>query len=285
MLAVPVAAINHAIGAIVARRAPGSPFAAEEVMRLSGVASQMVELIESARLIEAIEGAEVTAHRANAPIDSSPATQQLVLRGVAASPGIAIGAVTFRNVFPRALVHRDTTYRGAPAETARMRDAMQKTQNDLVRLQAAAASEIGGERALIFGAHRLMLSDALLAKLIDQGIVAGHTAAVAVDDAFNEIARRLRAVRDPYVQERVEDMEDLRSRILGHVLGVERQGRIEARVVVSNRTTPSLVVELKAHGALGLASELGGPTSHSALLARARRAPSIPRPATGSSGC
>ena len=275
MVAVPVAAINHAIGAIVARRAGGSPFTTEEIMRLSGVASQIVELIESARVIEAIEGAETTTGEPDAAGDWQPSTEQLILRGVPASPGIAIGAATFRNVFPRALVHRDTTYRGAHAETARVRDALQKTQNDLIRLQSAAANEIGEEQALIFGAHLLMLSDAMLTKLIDQGIAAGRPAPIAIDETFDEVVRRLRAVRDPYVQERVEDMEDLRSRILGHVLGVERQGSIDARVVISNRTTPSLVVELKTRGALGLASELGGPTSHSALLARALGVPAV----------
>ncbi len=275
MVAVPVAAINHAIGAIVACRATGVPFATEEIMRLSGVAAQMVDLIESARLIEAIGEHEAGADRADAAVDSPPSTDQRILRGVSASPGIAIGAATFRNAFPRALVHRDTTYRGELAETARARDARQKTHNDLVRLQAAAASEIGEEQALIFGAHLLMLSDSMLTKLIDRGITSGRPASGAIDDAFDEIVRRVRSASDPYLQERVEDVEDLRSRILGHVLGVESQDSIDARVVISNRTTPSLVVELKARGALGIASEVGGPTSHSALLARALGVPSV----------
>lgn len=275
MVAVPVAAINHAIGAIVARRTAGSPFAAEEIMRLSGAASQMVALIERASLLAAIEGAEVSADHAKSAVDSLPPTEQLVLRGAATSPGLAIGSATFRNVFPRALVHRGTTYRGAPAETARVRDALQKTQNDLIRLQSAAASEIGEEQALIFGAHLLMLSDSMLTNLIDRGIASGRPAPIAIDDTFDEIVRRLRTARDPYVQERVEDMEDLRSRILGHVLGVEREASVDTRVVISNRMTPSLVVELKARGALGLASELGGPTSHSALLARALGVPAV----------
>jgi len=275
MVAVPVAALNHAIGAIVARRATGIPFATEEIMRLSGVAAQMVGLIESARLIEVIGEHQAGAGRADAAVDSRTSTGQRILRGVVASPGIAIGAATFRNAFPRALVHRDTTYRGELEECARARDARQKTQNDLVRLQAAAASEIGEEQALIFGAHLLMLSDSMLTNLIDLGIASGRPASVAVDEAFDEIVRRVRLASDPYLQERVEDVEDLRSRILGHVLGIEHQGSVDARVVISNRTTPSLVVELKARGALGLASELGGPTSHSALLARALGVPAV----------
>lgn len=270
MVAVPVAAIDHAIGAIVVGRALTSPFTAEEVMRLSGVASQLVEIIESARLLETIE-------RSGSPPASEPppAMGERILYGTAASPGIAIGRATFRNTFPRALVHRAAPHAGIDLERALVRDATQMTKNDLVRLQSAAASEIGEEQALIFGAHLLMLSDGMVTKLIDSGIAAGRAAPVAVEGAFDEIGRRLRAVEDPYIQERVEDLEDLRSRILGHLLGVERSGTVEARVVVSSRTTPSLVVELKAHGALGVASELGGPTSHGALIARALGVPAV----------
>ncbi len=272
--AVPVAAINHGIGAIVVRRAE-TPFTAEEIMRLSGVASQIVELIENERLIETIErsgtGRELTDEGSGPP----PSTGERILRGVGASPGIAIGFVTFRNAFPRALVYREAPPRGAAAESLRVRDALQKAQNDLLRLQSAAAAEIGEEQALVFGAHLLLLKDPSLIELVQQRIAAGRTAPAAIDAALDEIAGRLRRARDPYLQERVEDIEDLRSRILGHLLGVERQGAVDARVVVSDRTTPSLVVELKARGARGIASAVGGPTSHGALLARALGIPAV----------
>jgi phosphotransferase system enzyme I (PtsP) len=273
LLAVPVVAINHPIGAIVLQRAPNAPFTAEEIMRLSGVASQIVDVIESARLVETIEraGIGLVDHAHDAP----PSVGERVLRGSPGSPGIAIGAATFRNAFPRALVHRDAAHGGTTAEHARVRDAVQKTRNDLVRLQSAAASEIGEEHALIFGAHLLLLSDRMVTDLVADRIAAGHAAPVSIDEAFDEVVRRLLETHDPYIQERVEDIEDLRSRILGHMVGVERQGDIDARVVISARTTPSLVVELKARGALGVASELGGPTSHGVLLARALGVPAV----------
>jgi phosphotransferase system enzyme I (PtsP) len=275
MVAVPVAAINHAIGAIVAQREAGAPFTAEEIMRLSGAASQIVGLIESARLIETIRRTDVPAGRTREASEPPPFVGERVFHGTAASPGIAIGAATFRNAFPRALVDRETTSGDSILEAARVRDALQKTRSDLVRMQSAAATEIGEEQALIFGAHLLLLNDPMLGNMVDQSIALGHPASISVDDAFDEIVRRLREARDPYLAERVEDMEDLRSRILGHLVGVDRQENIDARVVVSVRTTPSLVIELKARGALGVASELGGPTSHGALLARALGVPAV----------
>ncbi len=276
ILAVPIAAINQAIGAIVVRRPAGAAFTAEEIMRLSGVASQLVAVVESARLSDTLDRSGAATPLAEPEPEALLAsTGERVLEGVAASPGIAIGTATFRSVFPRAILHQEKTYRGEEAENARVRDAYEKTRNDLVRLQSAAASEIGEEEALIFGTHLLLLHDPLLTGLVGRGIASGRTAAVAVSDGFDEIARRLRETHDPYIQERVEDVEDLRTRVLDYLVGAERHGELDARVVVGARTTPSLVVELKGRGALGIASELGGSTSHGVLLARALGVPAV----------
>lgn len=273
LAAVPVARINRSIGAIALLRAASSEFTTEELMRLSGVASEVVELIESTRLIETLEGrAPPVSDHAFVPL---PPRDERILRGIAAAPGVAIGAAAFRHTFPRQLVRGAMAYRGRSAETALVRDAFEKTRNDLIRLQSAAATEIGEEQALIFGAHLMLLNDPLFTGLVDTAIADGTTAAMSIENAVDEILRRLRGARDPYVQERIDDVEDLRSRILGYLVGVERMGEIGARLVVSLRTTPSLVVELKARGALGIASELGGATSHGAVLARSLGVPAV----------
>jgi phosphotransferase system enzyme I (PtsP) len=273
-LAVPVAALDRAIGAVVLWRPATPSFTAEEVMRLSGAASQLVELIETAGVIETI-GRRAQRQPGNVEDEATRPVQEQVLRAASASPGIAIGAATFRTAFPRARIRRDTPSTGPELEHARLRDALQKTRNDLDRLQSAAASAIGEEHALVFGAHRLLLEDPLVASLVDQRITAGRSAPVALDEALDEVVHGLVQTRDPYLRERIDDIEDLRSRILGYLLGAERPGGFDARVVVSTRLTPSLVVELQAGGAVGVASEIGGPTSHGALLARALGVPAV----------
>jgi phosphotransferase system enzyme I (PtsP) len=274
LVAVPVASLNRPIGAIVARRAAASPFTTEEIMRLSGVAAQLVPLIESVGVIEAIEkgGSDILEE---APASTSALVGERILRGLAASPGIAIGVAAFRTAFPRGVAREDAPYRGQRVEEGRARDAFEKTRNDLLRLQAEAATEIGEEQALIFGAHLLVLNDTMFTGLVDSGISGGRSALVSVDEAFEEIVRRLQRVPDPYVQERIEDVEDLRSRILGHLVGAARGTELDARLVISSRTTPSLLIELKARGAVGIASELGGVTSHGVVLARSLGVPAV----------
>jgi phosphotransferase system enzyme I (PtsP) len=121
----------------------------------------------------------------------------------------------------------------------------------------------------------LLLSDPMLLERVERGIAAGAPAAVAIDRARGEIAAKLNLVADPYIRERVEDLEDVCSRILGHLLGGDGFNTLPAGLVVSRRVTPSLVVELQGRGALGIASEIGGWTSHAVLLARALGFPAV----------
>jgi phosphoenolpyruvate-protein phosphotransferase len=115
----------------------------------------------------------------------------------------------------------------------------------------------------------------MLFERVEEGIAAGLPAAAAVDRARGEIVARLAAVGDAYVRERVEDLEDLCSRMLSHLLGGPGAATSDAELVVSRQIMPSLVVELHGRGALGIASELGGSTSHAVLLARALGFPAV----------
>jgi phosphoenolpyruvate-protein phosphotransferase len=274
LLAAPMVSRARRLGAIVVERAGRDrPFLDEELERFSAVASEMVDLIEGVNLVELIEGSADAEHTSSRPPKRSTGEQILV--GTAASPGIAIGVATFRHAFPSESVRRNARQLGEVTERERLRDAFQKTQNDLVRMQSAAASELGEEHALIFGAHLLLLRDSMLLDRIEQGIHRGQPVVIAVDDAFQAIGARLRAVADPYIQERIEDVEDLRSRVLGHLLEIETAVSSPNHVVISPRTSPSIIMELKAQGAQGVASEHGGTTSHGVLLARALGVPAV----------
>jgi phosphotransferase system enzyme I (PtsP) len=156
-----------------------------------------------------------------------------------------------------------------------VRTAIEKTHNDVSRIQVAAAREIDEEHALIFASHLLLLNDPTLLEHIDQKIARGVSAPLAIDAALEEFETRLRLVPDAYIRERIDDVDDLRSRLLDHVLEGGSRARFGAGVVLTSRIPPSLVVELKTEGAQALVTESGGATSHGVLLARAMGIPVV----------
>jgi phosphotransferase system, enzyme I, PtsP len=275
LLAVPMVLRGRAIGAIVTRSVGGA-FSPEQVSTLCLVAAQMAGIVESARLIEAIDNARAVED--NLAIDApygGDRQGELVLEGTPASPGIAIGAAVFRRAFPRELARRDVPFRGKETEQQRVRDAFEKTRNDIARLQSAAMRDLGEDQAMIFSSHLMLLNDPVLHGRIQEGIEGGKPAAAAIEAAVDEFENRIRSVHDPYIRERVEDIEDLCSRILGYLIVSQSPSSLGAQVVLSPRVAPSLIMEIKTRGAAGIVAEAGGTTSHGALLARSLGIPAV----------
>ena len=275
LLAVPMVQRGRPLGAIVAH-APDHPFSAEQERTLCAIASHMVGIVESTRFVEAVDNA-AAADEYVGPKDrySGAVSGELILQGTPASLGIAIGTAVFRRAFPRELARRDVSFRGKEFERQRVRDGFEKTRNDIVKLQAAAMGDLGEDQALIFSSHLMLLSDPVLLARIEDGVERGKPASGAIEEAIDEFEGRLRGVRDPYIQERVEDLEDVCSRILGHIMVSTSPSPLQAQVVVSPRVAPSLVMEIKARGAAGIVAEGGGTTSHGAVLARSLGVPAV----------
>ena len=145
-VAIPLVSRLRCLGAIVVvRDGRKRSFTKTEAERLSVITSQLVDLVEGANLIEILATRDAV-HTASEPNTRGQAAQQII-EGVAASPGIAIGIATFRHVFPSALVRRHARLGDEATERARLRGAFQKTQTDLLRMQSAAARELGEDEA------------------------------------------------------------------------------------------------------------------------------------------
>jgi phosphotransferase system enzyme I (PtsP) len=144
-----------------------------------------------------------------------------------------------------------------------------------LRVQVAAAREIDEEHALIFASHLLLLNDPMLLGRIDQEIARGVSAPLAIDAVLEEFEARLRLVPDVYIQEKIDDIDDLRSRLLDHALDTGSRMRVGGGIVLTSRIPPSLVIELKTEGAQALVTEIGGASSHGILLARAMGIPAV----------
>lgn len=277
LMGVPMLLRDRAVGAIVVESGDGQVFSADESSSLGSLAAQLVGIVVNARLIGGLERGEDKTPMLLGPSDPHHARVrgEVVVHGAIACPGVGIGAAAFRGVHALSADVRGTASQGAAQEHARLRDALVKSRNDIAKLQSAAALDIDEEHALIFSSHLLLLNDPLLLERMDRAIDAGGSAPVAVDDALEELEALLRAVPDGYLQERVDDIDDLRGRLLSHLIDSGERAKREGRVVVTKRIPPSLVVELKAERAQGIVTQDGAATSHGTLLARALGIPTV----------
>jgi phosphotransferase system enzyme I (PtsI) len=194
------------------------------------------------------------------------------LAGIGVSPGVVAGPVA--RVAPPPDLPDDLPVPADPAaETARATAALDAVADDLERRGAGAA----GEAAQILQAQALMARDPSLADLVADGIAAGAAAPTAVAAAFAQF-RALLAAAGPYMAERVADLDDIRNRAIAHLLGRPMPGIPDPGhpfVLVATDLAPADTVELDAGTVLAVVTELGGPTSHTAILAKSLGLPAI----------
>ncbi|HZN58488.1 MAG TPA: phosphoenolpyruvate--protein phosphotransferase [Planctomycetota bacterium] len=283
-LGVPMAMRNRPVGAIVVQSRERRSYSSDEIQTLQAIAGQLVGVVENARLIDALDRGEagtrylheVKSWRTMGQVTPRQQETDLVLLGSPSSPGIAVGEAVFRGSHELGFDLGNAPFQGEAAEIQRVADAFESTRNEVLRIQVAAEREAGEEHALIFSSHLLLLNDGVLIDRIHAAVKQGATAPAAIYEALEFFGQKLQNIADPYIQDRVEDIQDLRSRLLGQlVAGTGRASSVSDKIVVARGIPPSLVVELKAEGARGIITERGGPTSHGALLARSMGVPAV----------
>ncbi len=283
-LGVPLAIRNRPVGAIVVQTRERRAYRQEEIQNLQAIAGQLVGVVENARLIDALDRGdagdtylrEVRSWRTTGQVSPREKEKELTLVGSPASPGIADGVALFRGSLDLACEVSGASFQGYENELKRVQEAFEGTKRDILRIQQAAEREAGEEHALIFSSHMLLLNDSVLLERISFALRQDTPAPEAIHDALEFFGQKLQNVADPYIQDRVEDIRDLRSRLLGQLLTEKQTSfQMSEKIVVARGIPPSLVVELKAEGARGIITERGGPTSHGALLARSMGIPAV----------
>jgi len=200
-----------------------------------------------------------------------PGTQ---LRGVPASPGIAIGPA--RHLRPRALVVDDSPP-GTPAEErARLDEARAAARQELEEVRATVTSRGSPEAAAIFSAHALLLDDAAITAPALRRIEEGAGAAQAWQASAAEAAAAFRALDDPYMRERAVDVEDASGRVLSQLGCTPSAAALEGPgIVLADELTPGEAAGLDPGNAWAIATARGGATAHAAILARALGIPAV----------
>lgn len=195
------------------------------------------------------------------------------LRGVGVSHGVAIGEV--RHMGTAALEPSATqiTAEEAPREQQRAHQAVEAVANDLT----ARGNLAGGEAQAVLEAQAMMAQDPDLMADVERRISAGSAAARAVYDAFAAY-RVLLAGAGEYLAGRVADLDDVRNRVVARLMGVPMPGVPDSDrpfVLFARDLAPADTALLDPSMVLGFVTEEGGPTSHSAILARALGVPAV----------
>lgn len=199
------------------------------------------------------------------------------LHGIAASNGIAI-AKAYRLVEPD-LSFEQKKVEDSAAEVARFRSAMEKAKSELEVIRDRAQVELGADKAAIFEAHLLVLSDPELNTPIEDKIKSENVnAEAALKETSDMFVMMFEQMDNEYMAERAADIRDVTKRVLSHLLGVQLPNPSmisEEVVIVAEDLTPSDTAQLNREFVKGFTTNIGGRTSHSAIMARSLEIPAV----------
>lgn len=198
--------------------------------------------------------------------------------GIAASDGIA-QAKAYLLIEPDLTVEKKNTS-DADAEKARLLKAIEESKEQLAKIRAIAAESLGEEEAQVFDAHTMVLSDP---DLMDQTHAVIDDEKVNADFAFKQVTDNFIAMFEgmednAYMQERAADIRDVRKRVLARLLNVTlpSPATIEEEVIIiAEDLTPSDTAQLNKKYVKAFVTDIGGRTSHSAIMARSLEIPAI----------
>ncbi len=204
---------------------------------------------------------------------------ETVIRGIAASRGIAYGQV-FLYLQSELEVPR---YQVEPAkrigEIARFEQALVTTRQQIAQVRQQVSRNLSEEEALIFDAHQMVLEDQAL---IGEAIREFETTGLNIETCFNAVAQRYIAafaeIDDEYLRERAADIKDVTRRVLRILLGqtaLQLSELAEKRIIVARDISPSEAAGVDRSSALGIVTELGSRTSHAVIVARSMKVPAV----------
>jgi phosphotransferase system enzyme I (PtsP) len=272
MLAVPVRRAGRTLGVLTVQNRATRRYDADELEVLETVAMLLAEMLAAAGVEDgAAEGVAATTPRR--------------FRASVLVPGLAIGQVVIHGpaAAPRRMLAEDPR-----EEQARLSRAVEAMQRGLDELISAQLPKNGGRvtpdataSREILDAYRLVAADAGWLKRVNDAIRSGLSAEAAVHRVSSDLRDRMRRVVDPYLRERLADLEDLAGRLLTALDGSGEQSNVPAgAVVLARRLGPAELLDWHARGIAGVVVEEGSSAGHAAILARALGIPA----ATGARG-
>ncbi|WP_059747210.1 phosphoenolpyruvate--protein phosphotransferase [Staphylococcus haemolyticus] len=193
-----------------------------------------------------------------------------LINGIAASDGVAIAKAYLLVEPDLSFINEKVT--DTDAEIQKFRNALEASKIELTKIRNNAEKQLGPDKAAIFDAHLLVLDDPELIQPIEDKIA---NEKVSAPEALNEVTSQFitifESMDNEYMRERAADIRDVSKRVLAHLLGVELPNPSmidESVVIVGNDLTPSDTAQLNKEFVQGFVTNIGGRTSHSAIMSR-----------------
>src|ERR1700723_2472820 len=258
-LGVPVLRAGNTLGVLVVQNRARRTYSEEEVEALQTTAMVLAEMIASGELsVLAEPGAEPAARRS------------LHLTGRTLADGIALGDVVLHE--PRVVV---TNYIAddIPKELKHLESAVETLRTQLDELLEHGDVVDGGEHRDVLEAYRMFAHDRGWVHRLEEAVMTGLTAEAAVERVQSDTRARMLRQTDPYLRERLHDLDDLANRLMRQLLGRDhapsRENLPENAVLVARSMGPAALLDYDRKRLRGLVLEEGGPNSHVAIVARA----------------
>ncbi|HBE8037213.1 TPA: phosphoenolpyruvate--protein phosphotransferase [Staphylococcus aureus] len=201
-----------------------------------------------------------------------------LIKGIAASDGVAI-AKAYLLVEPDLTFDKNEKVTDVEGEVAKFNSAIEASKVELTKIRNNAEVQLGADKAAIFDAHLLVLDDPELIQPIQDKIKNENANdATALTDVTTQFVTIFESMDNEYMKERAADIRDVSKRVLSHILGVELPNPSmidESVVIVGNDLTPSDTAQLNKEFVQGFATNIGGRTSHSAIMSRSLEIPAI----------
>ncbi|PTG56096.1 phosphoenolpyruvate--protein phosphotransferase [Staphylococcus chromogenes] len=200
-----------------------------------------------------------------------------IIKGIAASDGVAI-AKAYMLIEPD-LSFNETTTNDTEAEVLKFNEALKNSKIELTKIRNNAEEQLGPDKAAIFDAHLLVLDDPELiqpieSKIRDEKASAPH----ALTEVTQNFITIFESMDNEYMKERAADIRDVSKRVLAHILGVELPNPSiidESVVIIGHDLTPSDTAQLNKQYVQGFVTNIGGRTSHSAIMSRSLEIPAV----------
>jgi phosphotransferase system enzyme I (PtsI) len=201
--------------------------------------------------------------------------KELKLQGIAASPGIGIGRIFIYRKGAPAVARQKVA--DAESEVQRFVRAVERARAELDELRGLVVERLGQEEAQLWDAQLMMLSDATAAERTKERIRRdGQDAASAFHEVMEQVAGQLEGSDNQYLKERVVDIRDISWRVVKHI---RDQGQAPSlpreAIVLAHELSPADAAYLAAHKTSAMVTEIGGKTSHTAIIARSLEIPAV----------